>query len=200
MNKRIYYNDCFIDFTDDTTQSAHNQQIGNSTLNTDEIEKIVKSLLNGKNLSTSLQNFDVLVNHFKENHYFIVAAGGLIKNQNKYLFIKRLGKWDLPKGKLEKKEGSEDGAIRECEEECGVKDLTILKELPSTFHIYEYKKSYALKESKWYLMETNYSKTLTPQIEENITEVDWFTLDEIKEKILGNTYSTINDLVTKTLY
>lgn len=199
MNKRIYYNDCFIDFTDDTTQSAHNQQIGKSTLNTNETEKIVKSLLNGKNESSSLQNFDDLVNHFKKNHYFIVAAGGLIKNQNKYLFIKRLGKWDLPKGKLEKNESHEAGAIRECEEECGIENLNIIKELPSTFHIYEYKNSYALKESKWFLMETKYSKKLKPQLEENITEVDWFSLDEIKEKILGNTYSTIYDLVTKAL-
>ncbi|MFN7913623.1 MAG: NUDIX hydrolase [Bacteroidota bacterium] len=200
MNKRIYYNDSFIEFTDDTTQSAHNQQIVNGISSYDEIEKVVKSLLNNKNQTASLQNFDVLINHFKKYHYFIIAAGGLIKNQNKYLFIKRLGKWDLPKGKLETNEGPEEGAIRECEEECGVKDLTIIKELPSTFHIYEYKKSYALKESKWYLMETNYSKTLTPQTEENITEVNWFSLNVLREKILSNTYATINELVTKTLY
>ena len=46
MNKRIYYNDSFIEFTDDTTQSAHNQQIVNGISSYDEIEKVVKSLLN----------------------------------------------------------------------------------------------------------------------------------------------------------
>lgn len=200
MNKRIYYNDAFIDFFTDTIQSAHNQQIVKSNKTDVELEKIVKSLLKGKNQKFSIEYFDKLINHFKKNHYFITAAGGLIQNKDKYLFIKRLGKWDLPKGKLESKESAEQGAIRECEEECDVKNLTIIKELPSTFHIYEYKKSYALKESKWFLMETNYSNKLTPQTEENITEVDWFSLHEIRENILTNTYATINDLVTKTLY
>lgn len=200
MNKRIYYNDAFIDFFKDTIQSAHNQQIVKSNKTDVELEKIVKSLLKGKNQKFSVEYFDKLINHFKKNHYFITAAGGLIQNKDKYLFIKRLGKWDLPKGKLELKESAEQGAIRECEEECDVKNLTIIKELPSTFHIYEYKKSYALKESKWFLMETNYTNKLTPQTEENITEVDWFSLNEIRENILTNTYATINDLVTKTLY
>lgn len=199
MNKRIYYHTSFVEFTDDATQSTHNQQIVENAVLNVELEKNVKSLLKGENQTCSLKLFDSWITYFKKNHHFIVAAGGLIKKQNQYLFIKRLGKWDLPKGKLEKNESPEAGAIRECEEECGIENLNIIKELPSTFHIYEYKNSYALKESKWFLMETKYSKKLTPQLEENITEVDWYNQNDIETKILVNTYPTIYDLINKAL-
>ncbi|MBK6522614.1 MAG: hypothetical protein IPG08_09890, partial [Sphingobacteriaceae bacterium] len=39
----------------------------------------------------------------------------------------------------------QQAAIRECEEECAVTGLTILKQLPDTYHIYEYKTGHALK-------------------------------------------------------
>src|SRR5690606_21747075 len=51
----------------------------------------------------------------------IKAAGGLVKNgAGEFLFIHRLGKWDLPKGKLENKEKMREAAVREVEEECGI--------------------------------------------------------------------------------
>ena len=44
----------------------------------------------------------------KTLYKYIEAAGGFIKNENdEYLFIFRRGKWDLPKGKLEKGETPE---------------------------------------------------------------------------------------------
>src|SRR5690606_38316271 len=52
---------------------------------------------------------------------FVKAAGGLVDNElNEFLFIKRLGKWDLPKGKLEEGEKMKETALREVEEECGI--------------------------------------------------------------------------------
>ena len=51
----------------------------------------------------------------------IEASGGVVLNEeNKLLWIYRLGKWDLPKGKLEKNESFKVAAIREVEEECNV--------------------------------------------------------------------------------
>src|ERR1043166_3932939 len=68
----------------------------------------------------------------------IEAAGGLVKNnKGEYLFIFRKGKWDLPKGKIDKGESVSAAAIREVEEECGVKKLSIRKELPPTYHTYQ---------------------------------------------------------------
>jgi len=63
---------------------------------------------------------------------------------NIYLFLD-LKRWDLPKGKLDMGEGPEAAAIRECEEECGITQLTITKTLEPTYHIYPHKGSYALK-------------------------------------------------------
>lgn len=58
---------------------------------------------------------------------FILAAGGLVKNtEDQWLLIFRLGKWDLPKGKLENGETPEAAALREVEEECGIKNCQLL--------------------------------------------------------------------------
>ena len=64
---------------------------------------------------------------FKNNFELIIAAGGKVSNtEGKVLFIFRLGKWDLPKGKVEDGETLEVSAVREVEEECGISNLTIL--------------------------------------------------------------------------
>src|SRR6202008_2330660 len=53
---------------------------------------------------------------FAANFKLIEAAGGIIKNNKRErLFIFRNGKWDLPKGKLDKGETVRKAAIRECE-------------------------------------------------------------------------------------
>ena len=60
--------------------------------------------------------FESLFGSFKK----IRAAGGIVKRKNKFLVIKRNGKWDIPKGKIDKGEGKKAAAIREIEEECGI--------------------------------------------------------------------------------
>jgi ADP-ribose pyrophosphatase YjhB (NUDIX family) len=137
------------------------------------------------------KGFDKLKKAFK----LIYAAGGLIENNNKYLFIFRLKKWDLPKGKLDMGESPEEAAIRECEEECGITKLTILNELPSTYHIYKYKGSFALKKIFWYTMSTKYNGILVPQIEEKIEKVEWFDKTQILDIVIPNTYPAILDVI-----
>jgi hypothetical protein len=81
---------------------------------------------------------------------FVLAAGGLVKNSNdEILYIRRLGYLDLPKGKVEADETTEQAAIREVSEECGIleKDLKLSFQLPNTYHIYSQKGEYALKEN-----------------------------------------------------
>ncbi len=137
------------------------------------------------------KGFDKLKKAFK----LIYAAGGLIDNNNKYLFIFRLKKWDLPKGKLDMGESPEEAAIRECEEECGITKLTILNELPSTYHIYKYKGSFAIKKIFWYTMSTKYNGILVPQIEEKIEKVEWFDKTQILDIVIPNTYPAILDVI-----
>ena len=70
----------------------------------------------------------------------IEAAGGLVKHHNgKILFIYRNKKWDLPKGRIEKKEMLIDGAVREVMEETGVRDL-IVKKKPYPYFSYFFEK------------------------------------------------------------
>lgn len=128
---------------------------------------------------------------------YIQAAGGLIERDNTWLFIRRHDRWDLPKGKLEKNEPPETGAIRECEEECAVRDLQIVRTLRPTFHVYPYKNGFALKRTHWYYMKTSYRGNLTPQLEEHITEVKWFNRKAVQSLVLADTYYTIADVVNE---
>ena len=130
----------------------------------------------------------------------IDAAGGIVRNRKEeYLFIKRFGIWDLPKGKLYKLESVEDGALREVTEETGLTNLTITKQLPSTYHIYTDRKGREiLKETYWFEMMCNEDQLLVPQLEEDITEVKWFTAGEL-DIPLQNTYASIRQLLESYL-
>ena len=67
----------------------------------------------------------------------IIAAGGLVINENdELLMIFRRGKWDLPKGKLDKGESIADCALREVMEETGLQQVKIEKPLGITYHEY----------------------------------------------------------------
>ena len=156
-----------------------------------------------------IQQNDTLILQFKTAHLqsaivkmslafkVIEAAGGLIQQGNKYLFIYRHNRWDLPKGKLDKKESPEHAAVRECEEECGITKLHIERLICNTYHIYEYKGDYALKKTWWYAMTSTHEGKLVPQAEEDISRVEWYDTDMIRQEVLQNTYPLIRDLLSQ---
>jgi len=126
-------------------------------------------------------NTEELFEDLKSCFQFIEAAGGLVQNNlQEYLFINRFNIWDLPKGKMKKNELPEDAAVREVEEECGVSNLLITNNLPSTYHIYQSENTFVLKKTYWYSMFTEDRGELIPQLEEDITEAVW--LDKKKSK------------------
>jgi len=145
-----------------------------------------------------------LWNSFRSYFTEIPAAGGFVKNRDgAYLFIRRFGVWDLPKGKIEKKESSEMAAVREVEEECGLTGLKVVKPLRSTFHIYrspflKSSKNLVLKETKWFLMEYPGSEIPVPQLDEDIEEVRWFAPSEF-ETVLANTYLNLQEFIEETM-
>ena len=151
----------------------------------------------------SVKGIEVISDHpekeweaFRQYFKFIIAAGGTVFNEKgELLVIHRLGKWDLPKGKLEKGEDIPTCAVREVEEECNVGELQIIKELPSTYHCYTTRKGkWALKRTYWYEMKTSYSGKLVPQTEEGIEAVEWFPKKRIPE-INSNTYNSIKEVI-----
>lgn len=120
---------------------------------------------------------------FKKLYLNIEAAGGVVLNStNKILLIKRLNKYDLPKGKKEKGEKIVQCAVREVEEECGISNLQIIKKLYPTFHVYKLNNELILKTTNWFLMKYKGNKTLKPQLSEEITEAKWIDLKNFKLK------------------
>ncbi|MFV0593511.1 MAG: NUDIX domain-containing protein [Draconibacterium sp.] len=129
----------------------------------------------------------------------IDAAGGVVKRNGRMLFIFRNGKWDLPKGKIDKGERAEEAAVREVEEECGIKGHSIVKTLPSTFHLYQspYKKTkgeWIFKETYWFEMDYKGAEDGLPETEEGITEIRWFKTSALNE-VLNNTYANLKALI-----
>lgn len=113
-------------------------------------------------------------------HVPVQAAGGaVVDEQGRLLAIRRLGMWDLPKGKVDKGEGIEAAALREVREECGLQELRIIEALPVTWHTYERKGRQHLKRTDWYLMQGTADEVLAPQLEEDITDVRWMTAAEV---------------------
>jgi 8-oxo-dGTP pyrophosphatase MutT (NUDIX family) len=132
---------------------------------------------------------------FFKKFQVIQAAGGLVLNETgKILFIFRRGKWDLPKGKLDKKETLENAAVRETEEETGLKDVKLKDHLITTYHTYDESGHHILKETHWYLMEASEAQPLKPQTEEQITAIEWADPSDLK-KYLSNTYHAIVDVL-----
>ncbi len=148
-----------------------------------------------KRLFVYNNDFEVLKKDFLGLFELIEGAGGLVKNsKEELLMIYRNGKWDLPKGKIEKDEKKDVAAIREVEEECGIDQLRIIKELPQTLHIYKIKSKFILKKTYWFLMKSEYAGKLTPQIEEGITKVKWIGKKEL-EKVAKNSFNSLQHLL-----
>lgn len=130
---------------------------------------------------------------FKAYEY-IEAAGGLVERNGQYLFIFRNGKWDIPKGKLDKGEAIEVAAVREIEEECGLEKPVIMKELNPTFHTYKLKEKMVIKKTYWFVLKDMHPKELVPQLEEGITDLK-FVSPKNFDAILSNTYPSIADVI-----
>ncbi len=140
-------------------------------------------------------DLDKLKETFFKNFKIIEAAGGIVQNEKKeILFINRLGKWDLPKGKIEKGEKEEVSAMREVMEETGVKNLHLKKKVGETYHVYNEFGKHFLKISHWYYMTCSSKQELVPQTEENITEIKWVKTMDIKEP-MKDTYPSIKNIL-----
>lgn len=123
----------------------------------------------------------------------IEAAGGVVRNRkNEILFIRRLRRWDLAKGKIEKGESLEQAALREIEEETGLKELILGDFLSPTFHIYtERNGERILKITYWYKVQYVGDGVPTPQTEEGISEVRWKNEAEIRKTVFPKTFQNI---------
>ena len=134
---------------------------------------------------------------FAQDKITIEAAGGMVFNtKGELLMMKRKGKWDMPKGKLDEGETIEECAIREVIEETGLAPLYSVRKLQTTYHTYPYKGKTALKPSHWFLMRYDGMQEPIPQTEEDITEIRWVNKESAKE-MLENAFPSIKEMVER---
>ncbi len=180
-----------------TTKVEQETGFKNYLLKTVNMTKVIRNLNKGVFNEVHLihKNSDKILKHFLKKLPNVIAGGGKVFNdRGEILFIYRNDKWDLPKGKAEKKETIEETSIREVEEETGVEGLIITKPLDTTYHIFKRNGRYKIKITYWFEMKTNYDGKLSPQENEGITKVAWLDEKETK-KALENSYANIKLLV-----
>jgi 8-oxo-dGTP pyrophosphatase MutT (NUDIX family) len=200
---KIYFNERFVLITDDPKESGIGQKYWYNFENPQQIFQLISTFEKDENSPAILIRdndpkavMEVLLKQVK----YIKAAGGVVINtRDEYLFIYRLKKWDLPKGKMDKGEKTDQTAIREVCEETGLKKLLILRELPSTYHTYRINNEFIIKRTYWYEMLARDTEELIPQKEENIEEARWMPINEM-EQVLSNTYPAIADIISLVIH
>ncbi|WP_040278691.1 NUDIX hydrolase [Psychroserpens damuponensis] len=180
-----------------TTKVEKEDGFKNYLLKSVNIGKVIKKL-NSTNLEAVRligKNEEKLLSKFLKLLPNVIAGGGKVYNsKGEILFIFRNNKWDLPKGKTEKKETIEETSLREVEEETGVQGLEIVKPLDTTYHIFKRNGKHKIKVTYWFEMKTTFEGKLFPQENEGISKVEWLS-PEASIKALENSYANIKFLV-----
>jgi 8-oxo-dGTP pyrophosphatase MutT (NUDIX family) len=102
------------------------------------------------------------------------AAGGIIVRDGAVLLVHRpkYDDWSFPKGKLEDGESWEEGAVREVEEETGLR-CTIGREIGRT----RYAVLHGPKEVRYYVLTSDDE----PRAQNEVDQVRWVPLDEARD-------------------
>ena len=167
----------------------------------DSIDSLLKLMTEKKlkktySVTFTLKNKKEVIKYLKKKFKLIKAAGGIVQNnENKILFIYRLGKWDLPKGKKDKGEKIKDCAVREVEEETNTK-VKIIKRNCTTWHTYTRYKKFILKKTVWYKMKCIDDSKMKGQKKEKIEKVRWME-NKIINEILINSFKSLSYVVKK---
>lgn len=168
-----------------------------TVLNWTAIFEKFKSESEQSDFSIEVYGLEEAWKNFTAKFKLIDAAGGIVRNEfNETLLIRRHGKWDLPKGKVEVGESVESAAVREVEEECGISDIKRGKLVLKTYHVYKGKKKWILKTTYWYEMVAP-KQDVKPQVEEGITKVIWYSKNASKKVDLKNTYRSLIEVLSR---
>lgn len=194
MERKIYFNTHFVILSDgkNTKFSGETYICNNKT----EILHIITTYIEHANTDIAIlfEDFETLCAEFKKHFRYIEAAGGLVANERgEVLCIYRNNVWDLPKGKAEQGETTEQTAVREVCEETGLQMVQCDAYLCSTWHTYPHPKGTVLKQTYWYTMHSSLQQVLTPQTIEGITNIEWIPVDNL-HTIIAETYASIRDV------
>jgi 8-oxo-dGTP pyrophosphatase MutT (NUDIX family) len=196
---KVFFNDRTVYFGDNFSRAfMKNKGLFYKYSNLQELDELLNVFSKVsyiENLYIFHEDMLMLIEEFKACFTSIEAGGGVVFNsRGEFLTIKRHGIWDLPKGKLEKGEDFAMAALREVEEETGLKSLEITHPVISTYHTYSLKKQRILKKTRWFEMKYQGSADPVLQSEEGITEYRWTRPGET-DFIRQNTYKSIMDVL-----
>ncbi|MDL2230757.1 NUDIX domain-containing protein [Alistipes sp. OttesenSCG-928-L06] len=159
-----------------------------------EKAKLLQKIQNTKRLVYIHADVEALYRAVTDQFASIEAGGGLVTNRRgEILMIFRHNRWDLPKGKLESGECIDDCAVREVEEETGITPVALGRKLLLTTHFYRLDGEWVMKKTHWYAMAYDGDATPVPQIEEDITAIEWASPGKL-DHYLRTTYPTIIDV------
>lgn len=200
---KIYFNDKPL-FLCDTIDSSiepymhHDDAVFIDEFSTHAVKSMIHEMEQPKVHAGIMRHasLDELKKAFWKKFLIVQAAGGLVLNDSKeILMIYRRGKWDMPKGKLDPGETLEQCALREVQEETGLKQVSLEKFLLATYHTYHESGKFILKESHWYTMSAPGNQPLTPQTAEDIHKIVWAD-DKAVDEYLKSSFPSIKDVVT----
>ena len=196
---KVFFNDRTVYFGDNFSRAFEkNKGLFYKYNNIHELNELIEAF-SALDQINSLYIFHedmlMVIEEFKACFHVIEAGGGVVFNErHEFLSIQRNGIWDLPKGKLEKGEDFAEAALREVEEETGLKNVHLKEPLISTYHTYRLKGKKVLKKTRWFEME--YAGTDPPvlQAKEGITDYRWVRSGKT-DFIRQNTFASILDVL-----
>lgn len=200
---KIFYDDRVIVLTGKITKTFEkNEGLFYKYQKKDELLEIVEAFGHFSQVSALYvlhTDVDELLDIVKSGFTIVEAAGGLVRDPDgRLLAIFRRGKWDLPKGKVEKGEFYQQTALREVKEECGLDQIDLGKKLSDTYHVYFDNGKSVLKRTIWYEMFVIGNVQLIPQTEEDITDVRWFDYQTVSE-VMRNTYESLKEPIISVI-
>jgi 8-oxo-dGTP pyrophosphatase MutT (NUDIX family) len=196
---KVFFNERIVLLTDDFIRNFQLRYgLFYKYRNVEDLKELIAFYWKLKRIDTLFifhHDIEELRERFKSCFQQVFAAGGLVQNkEGKYLIMKRRGKWDLPKGKVNRNETFEQAAIREVTEECGLHGLEITNPLLSTYHSYFLDDQTILKRTSWFKMAYPGHEEPIPEQDEGITEIRWVSKEDLG-KITGNTYLAVLDVL-----
>lgn len=183
---KVFIDNCLFIFTTSNDIPHIEGAITICIKKVDDVKNIINkfaSMHSNDSIIIIHDNIEELVAFFENIYIIKVAAGGWVFNgRGELLMINRYNHWDIPKGHIEHGESFENCAIREVSEETGVGNLSIVKNLGISRHIFRYSagEPEILKITHWYRMESNFEGLFIPQHNEDIQEVEWVNSNKLK--------------------
>ena len=181
----ISYLDHFLTLCDPSGRTALAVPHGWQEMEESSLDECFGQLLAGHHVWVwCYHGFRHLLQYLKEHYRFVKAAGGVVEAPDgDRLVILREGRYDLPKGMVERGESLLAAALREVGEETGLQNVAAERLLLKTYHIYDKYGGWHLKQTSWFAMRTPEKEATTPQLEEGITQALWLAQDECFQRL-----------------